>query len=298
VDDDSVIEFVEHEIPFNGTIEMLESKEGMIGDATLKIKDVTTKIKPDTDGEDRIIEVEARVFASVKVYGQSEAEILSDAYLINKSVSLSKATVSYPQLIFRNKSQCHVKETVNFQDAPEILQILTVSGTVTVDDITILTDKINANGIINADILYIAKNDDVPIYNYKTIIPFEHIIEAKGISPESGAEVEIEPSIDYSGFNMLGSDEAEIRFIVGLNAKAIKRAEEEIVTDVVVSDMTPEALAKFPSITIYSVQRGDSLWKVAKRFNTSIDELIAINEIENPDKIYPGQKLVILKNIA
>jgi LysM repeat protein len=51
-------------------------------------------------------------------------------------------------------------------------------------------------------------------------------------------------------------------------------------------------------MTVYVIQAGDTLWKVAKRYNTSIDEILAINDIENPDMVYPGQKLLILKKIA
>lgn len=43
----------------------------------------------------------------------------------------------------------------------------------------------------------------------------------------------------------------------------------------------------------YTVVKGDSLWKVSKRFNTSIAELVRLNGIVNAALIYPGQKLRI-----
>ena len=48
---------------------------------------------------------------------------------------------------------------------------------------------------------------------------------------------------------------------------------------------------------IYMVQPGDTLWKIAKRYRTTVEDILAINEIENPDLIYPGQKLLIIKQI-
>ena len=44
---------------------------------------------------------------------------------------------------------------------------------------------------------------------------------------------------------------------------------------------------------IHTVQKGDTLWKIAKNFNTSIVELIANNDIKNPDLILIGQRLNI-----
>ena len=37
---------------------------------------------------------------------------------------------------------------------------------------------------------------------------------------------------------------------------------------------------------IYS---GDTLWSIARRFNTSIANIIRINHIQNPNRIYSGQ---------
>jgi len=41
----------------------------------------------------------------------------------------------------------------------------------------------------------------------------------------------------------------------------------------------------------YRIQSGDSLFTIAKRFNTSITDLIRINNISNPNIIYSGQAL-------
>ena len=39
--------------------------------------------------------------------------------------------------------------------------------------------------------------------------------------------------------------------------------------------------------------KGDTLWNLAKKYNTTIEELVKINDIENPDVIIVGQKLII-----
>ena len=52
------------------------------------------------------------------------------------------------------------------------------------------------------------------------------------------------------------------------------------------------------SIKSYVVQHNDTLWKLAKKFNTTIDDNVSLNDIENPDLIYPGQKLLILKKVC
>ena len=44
----------------------------------------------------------------------------------------------------------------------------------------------------------------------------------------------------------------------------------------------------------YYVQNGDTLKRIARKFDTSVDELLRLNpQISNPDRIYAGQRLVV-----
>jgi lipoprotein-anchoring transpeptidase ErfK/SrfK len=45
--------------------------------------------------------------------------------------------------------------------------------------------------------------------------------------------------------------------------------------------------------TRYVVQQGQELGLIAKDFNVSINDIMAVNDIANPDIIYPGQELII-----
>lgn len=43
--------------------------------------------------------------------------------------------------------------------------------------------------------------------------------------------------------------------------------------------------------TTYTVKKGDTLSKIAKQYNTTVQKLIELNKIKDPNKIYVGQKL-------
>ena len=45
--------------------------------------------------------------------------------------------------------------------------------------------------------------------------------------------------------------------------------------------------------TVIEVEAGDTLTSIAKEFNTTVDKLVADNNIKNPNLIYVGQELVI-----
>ena len=47
-------------------------------------------------------------------------------------------------------------------------------------------------------------------------------------------------------------------------------------------------------MNIYIVQKGDTLWKIAKKFNVSFEQLKRLNNhLANPDYIVPGMELFL-----
>ncbi|MED5043304.1 LysM peptidoglycan-binding domain-containing protein, partial [Geobacillus stearothermophilus] len=52
-----------------------------------------------------------------------------------------------------------------------------------------------------------------------------------------------------------------------------------------------EAVRSKPTPQTYTVQKGDTLSKIAKKYNTTVDALQKLNRIRNPNLIRVGQKL-------
>ena len=295
-DDDGIIEFVEHEMPFNGFIDASGARDGMFGDVALRISDRSITVGQDDDGEDRVLNAEVTIMAMVKVTSQNEVVILEDAYYINKDLNFTKEPVKFPKLVSRNKNQCPIKEIVQLdQGCPEILQIFQVTGNLLVENMKLFEDRITVEGIIDANILYIAKNDESPLYNFKAVVPFKQTIEAKGAMPHM--ECGIEHSIDHIGFNMLSEKEVEVRYLVCFLARVVDNMEASVITDIEFVDMDKSVIDKMASITICVVQKDDSLWSIAKKYNTSLDDIISINGLDESGSLYPGQKLLVLKKM-
>jgi flagellum-specific peptidoglycan hydrolase FlgJ len=52
-----------------------------------------------------------------------------------------------------------------------------------------------------------------------------------------------------------------------------------------------QAAAKKEAPKVYIVQKGDTLSEIAKRYNTTVQNLVKLNNLKNPDLIKVGQKL-------
>ena len=46
----------------------------------------------------------------------------------------------------------------------------------------------------------------------------------------------------------------------------------------------------------YTIKKGDTLWAIARKYGTTVSELADINNIKNPDLIFPGEVIRILTN--
>lgn len=53
----------------------------------------------------------------------------------------------------------------------------------------------------------------------------------------------------------------------------------------------PESTTAGGLSNTYTVQPGDTMWKISRKLNISLDKLLKANSLPNPDQIYPGQKL-------
>ena len=51
-----------------------------------------------------------------------------------------------------------------------------------------------------------------------------------------------------------------------------------------------------PGITVYMVKQGDTLWDIAKKFYTTMEEIISMNSLEN-DQLPLGQPLLLVKKV-
>lgn len=54
---------------------------------------------------------------------------------------------------------------------------------------------------------------------------------------------------------------------------------------------TPSARSE--QTVIYTVKRGDTLWGISRKFGTTVENLVKLNSVKNPNLIYVGEKLII-----
>lgn len=295
-DDDSIITYFEQETHFNGSFGVENAEENMIGDVYLDIQEKNIKILENDDGEDRIISIDACVGCNIKVSYDEEIGVLEDAYALDSDIELEKNNQLYPVLVCKNKNQTSLKDIIKLdENCPPILQILKITGKPILDNVQSLDDKVVAEGIVECKILYITNDDEYPLYCFNAVMPYQQTIDAKGSTAHTNTNVNV--ILENININMVSDKDVEIRCSINFDTCITKQNDIAFITNVIFNEQNREKLEQIASITMYIVQDGDTLWNLSKKFNTTIGDIVSLNEIDSQNEVNIGQKLIILKKI-
>ena len=108
---------------------------------------------------------------------------------------------------------------------------------------------------------------------------------------QSGVNVDVEMNIRNIEFAKVDPSQIQMK----LDANVVTHVnKEENLNGIKSIESSDDALPEMPSIVIYYVKAGDTLWNIAKKYRTTVKEIMTYNELKD-DKIYPNQQLIIPK---
>ena len=246
-------------------------------------------LEEDDLGEVRIINDEFIVKANVKVFSKENIDTIKDAYSNKCLIGLKKDEHEVGILHGANSSESIIKYNIQLKDKdlkPE--HIISQNAAIILTDKQVMRDRVVIEGIIKAEVLYKTTDDEKYLSNVKAEIPFSAMIDIFGANENMKSIVKANlESIDAS----IEGNSIAIKATIILSGKVLYEMTKEFISDIVEEegDM-PEKKA---SITIYVVGEGDTFWNLAKKYNTTVGDLIKINKVEDSEHIEQGQKLII-----
>ena len=291
-DEEGMIGSISEKIPFHGHLEHgdIEPKTDLVGE--LKVEEYRLSPMEDEDGETRLLGLDVTIGAMLRGKEAKEQWVIQDAYGRRGTAVLQKEEITYPVTVANGKNQFVIRERIRLENGESpMLRAEQVWGEVQLSDVAVMKDAVMAEGVLLVDILYHQADDGKPMAMLHRGIPFSQAMELKGVSPNDEAEVQLR--LEELDFQMLSETEGELRGTLTMDAAVGRQEKAEVVTDIRLEE-DAETLSGAGAV-IYQVQKGDSLWKIAKKYRTTVEDIVSVNEIEHPDLIYPGQKLLIIR---
>ena len=294
-DEGNPLQWLEYSLPFNGEVECTGCTEEMIPNIEVSIMHQGIEVKPDSDGEERTLVADVVLELDMKLYREEEHDLILDVYTPLKECIPQGQPEMLESLLVRNFSKCRVTDRVEVKETQgKILQICHSQGRVKVDRTQIVENGIQVDGIVHMKVLYIIGNDDMPFYSMEAMVPFTHVVEARGITPNS--TFFLQTDLEQLSTTMADSDELEVKATVSVNALVLKCETEKIISKVDEMPLDLKKIQAMPGITVYMVKPKDTMWDIAKRFYTTVEEVCALNDLTD-EKIEPGQPLLLVKKV-
>lgn len=293
--DSDALQWLEYALPFQKEISCEKCTQEMIPEMDLTIINTTLTVKPDADGEERLIQVDLLMESDLKVYQESCIELLKDVYHPSCELLPERECVVTEQLLVKNYAKCRIQEKVQLEDGGgRILQICHSDGTVHIEESRMQQNGIMVDGYVQIQILYVTGVDEMPFYQAETMVPFSMLIEAPGLSED--CVWYLRGDLEQLSTTMADGSAIDVKALVSLGALVLRKKELVNIHHVEVCELDMEAIKKMPGMIGYVVQQGDTLWSLAKRFYTTVDSIKEVNQLTG-EEIYPDDKVIILKEV-
>jgi hypothetical protein len=231
-----------------------------------------------------------------RVYKDTEQDVVVDAYSPTNVVDIEKNMISVNEFVGKGRSNVMVKETMGIKHGdPEIEKVSYVNVMPIVNEVKLLDDRVLMEGMMECTAVYMTSYSAEPMCSMTEQIPFRHYVDIPGV--RLGMPCNVKCSADSINFTQINNEVIELRVVLGVYAEAVKRTEKKLVEKVEAVEGMSIDYGRIPAVTLYMVQKGDTLWSIAKRYNTTVDALATLNNIENPSRVSNGMQIMILKSI-
>lgn len=284
----SAPEIMEHSLPFSEILEVEGLREGMEAEVDYCLKNIYYEVCQDSDGDRKILSIEAEIEAEVRAFDVIECNILEDAYCHNHPIKITKSTAALEQLISSCTNQTTVKEPIAIPDyLPEIHCLCECSAVPSIENVSIEGGQVTVSGFMQCNILYLSQDSMSPACSFAHLLPFNQTFDAPGANNNSVCDAKVE--VEHINCTISSGRGIEVRAIVSTSIKAVEPVSAELISEIECDEET--MFPKMPSMSVYFVQKGDSLWSIAKKYRTSPDSIMSANG----ESIEPGKCVYIFR---
>ena len=280
--EDNRINNITAKIPVVGFIDIPNVTEENMCDVDYEIKNIV--LKPNS-AEEHSIYIELEISVAATVYEEKEINLIQDLYSPSENLIFNKkriTTITNKKNIRETKQ---VREKVNIEGI-ENRSIIDVDVVPMIEKENQLNNKINYEGEL--ELRFILSNSDLQVDNRVVKIPFNYTVEEQCGDDNINRNMEME--ITNQDFIVQEGGVVNSNIDITMNLNSYRSANMNIIDEI---QTDGEREAEDYSILMYIVKKDDTLWKIAKRFGSTVEDIVRINGIEDENKIYPDQKLFI-----
>lgn len=272
--DDGQVCCVEHTMPISQIIEAEGIDENTNNCVHLDVCSFEAVPKADSAGEMKLMDITARVTAFVTACCEKELETVCDAYSTEYEADCEKQMMSLETLSGTFSDICLCRGTI---EAPEaVADITDVWCTGVTEKSFIVSGKVKISGSLSVCVLY-QSADSQPCMAEKSIdYEYERDVSVQGANARCEPWVYPGECVASAG----GSGKIEIKAEINISAEIYEINEDRIISNITV-DESKTRQSTAAALTIYYSEQGESVWNIARRYNTTVEAVMNENGLDS-----------------
>lgn len=293
------VKMLSKKIPFHGLIECSGCQNDMIVSVMPTLNQYTAEVKPDFDGEDRILFLEAALDLIIRIYSDEKIALLQDIYSIAQEVIPEEKAVHAPVLHIAGEGKCKLKQSHQLKEGtPKAVQVLHTLCNVFPDREVWEDGRLYLIGSVQFQILYLTGEDEMPYAVTECMVPYS--MEMEGNMGGDGAmtwekpAIFIEPRMEQMEASLVDSEEMELKGIVSFAVLVLNSQQQQCVGGAQIKPLDTAKFAGLPGMVVCFADADTPLWEFGKRYYMPVAEMKRLNNL-TADTLKAGESMLLVK---
>lgn len=266
------LQHIESSMPISQIVEA-DTDENSQAMLSLGVSSLEVFAKTDSSGALRLIDMTAVIRADIEIYNDDEIECACDCYSTEFELDSKKSTVRLQSVSekFYDTYLCRGSLDLTGNSISSVLDMYCTGIT---SECEIVENELRINGTVTVNLLLCdAENQPLSIerqfdYEYKRTVS------------QSGGNKKCVPNISVTGASFLlgAENRVDARVEIDINAVIFTQTDKTLICDIE-PDLTKPKKRKTASLTIYFAEQGESIWNIARKYNTTVEAVRAENKL-------------------
>ncbi|HZJ77833.1 MAG TPA: SPOCS domain-containing protein [Clostridia bacterium] len=277
-----------HSMPISQIIEVEGVSENSLVDARLHVTSLDISTKADSAGEMNLLDISARICAVIKADNEIEHPVINDAYSTEYEMNFERKMFDYIHLIEKFKDSFVSKDTMDFS-ATGITEVLNEwHGDVTAAAI-LRDNELIISGCVTVHVLYLDKDGQQSYAERQVDYEYKRAVR------ENISKLVCNPSVMVTAdnYNLSSENRVEIKIEFLVYASILSQESEMLIADI--QPLENQLLKTKSALTIYFSDVGESVWDIARKYNTTVDSVKSENNIK--DDVIPEKIMLLIPSV-
>ena len=266
-------------IPIAGEISSDRPMERPVPTADVKIENLEYRTQENSFGESRTFELDFEYSVMAKIYENEENEITTDMYSTDYESASETEKLSFETVLLSRDFNFSVRGTLP-RDDKDFDSIVLTSAAASVDSMEKQGNKLIFSG--NADVSAILHNGAGIYLSRSFTVPFRAETDASRVGEDFHA-ISDASVLTVSG--RMDEDAVLCDLEILISYVLFEKHEETYIRTCNVYKDRPVSRADDTMLTLYYPTADDTLWDVAKKYSTTVPELLSANNMTEEARV-------------